>query len=139
MTSLPLSIGVPGNRRGSEAEQQRTTGRLALDALASDRVAEERDVERNVDLGLARLPVEPAVEGEQLVEGRELDLGSGQDREIAQGRGAAGGDDGARRQVLVRWDPGPAVGAPEVDRVAFERDARKTLGVRLRGVLQVSH
>jgi hypothetical protein len=36
-------------------------------------MSEERDVDRHVNFGFARLPVEPAVERKELIEGRELD------------------------------------------------------------------
>src|SRR5258706_1280168 len=112
MTSLPLSNGVPRTRCAGEAEQQGPGRRLALDAMAGDRVPEERDVDRHVNLGLARLPVETPVERKELIEGRELDLGSRKDREIRQGRAAAGGDRDADRQGQVRRGPGSAVGPP---------------------------
>src|SRR6266540_6521624 len=105
MTSLPLSIGVPGDRPGTswgrrrsgqrdrrQSEEQRPRGGLALNALAGDRVAEERDGERCVDLGLACLPIESAVEGKQLVERRELDRRGARDREVGERRRAARGN-----------------------------------------------
>src|SRR6266542_3256612 len=103
MTSLPLSIGVPGEGP-REREQQRPRGGLALNALAGDRVAEERDVERCVDLGLACLPIETAIEGKQLVERRELDLRGGEDREVGERRRAARRDEPAGPEGLARPD-----------------------------------
>src|SRR6266481_3370030 len=102
MTSLPLSNGVPGNRCGGETEQQGRGRRLALDAMAGDRVTEERDVNRHVNLSLARLPIETPVERKKLIEGRKLDLRGRQDREIRQGRAAAGRDRGADGEIQVR-------------------------------------
>src|SRR6266540_6515876 len=114
MTSLPLSIGVPGDRPGTswgrrrsgqrdrrQGEEQRPRGGLALNALAGDRVAVERDVERCVDLGLACLPIESAVEGKQLVERRELDLRGAQDWEVGERGRAARRDEPAGPEGLV--------------------------------------
>src|SRR6266540_7471904 len=108
MTSLPLSIGVPGEGP-RESEEQRPRGGRALDALAGDRVAEERDVERCVDLGLACLPIETAIEGKQLVERRELDLRGAQDWEVGERGRAARRDEPAGPEGLVRRDTSASV------------------------------
>src|SRR5262249_24025162 len=139
MASLPLSLPIPGYRGSRcEIEVQDPGGGLTLDPLARDRVAEEGDFEGGVDLGLARLPVEPAVERQKLVEGRSLDGRSRQDREGAQRRGPCRRDQDAAAERLVRRDPRTAVGALVMNGVALAHHVGEPLGILLARVLQVA-
>src|SRR5438445_11031528 len=121
MTGLPLSNGVPETRRRSRKPEKQGTGRrLARDALPGNRVPEESDGESHLDLVLSGLPVESAVEREKLIEGRELDRRSGQDREVGECRRAAGRHHHSPAESLVRRNAGPPVRPGEVNRVTVD-------------------
>src|SRR5262249_58542100 len=102
------------------------------------RVPEEGDVECHLDLGFSGLAVDPAVEDQKLIEGRGLDIRGGQDRKIAERRGPPGWNDHPATEGLVRWNPGPPVGAVEVHRVALANRVRKTLRIGRGGALEVT-
>ena len=76
----------------------------------------------------AGLPVDPAVEREELIEGGLLDRGEGKNREVAQGRVAARRDPDARAEGLDRGHARPAVGPAEPDRVAARSACRRSPG-----------
>src|SRR5262249_23175889 len=106
MASLPLSLPIPGYRGSRcEIEVQDPGGGLTLDPLARDRVAEEGDFEGGVDLGLARLPVEPAVERQKLVGGRG-GAGTAEAGRIGKLLNVAAPPDGTRTPQPNVWSGG---------------------------------
>src|SRR5262249_6098543 len=127
-----------GGGRRWEIEVRDPGGGRTLARRARAGGAEEGDFEGGADLGLARLPVEPAVERQKLVEGRSLDGRSRQDREVAQRRGPSRRDQDAAAERLVRRDPRTAVGALVMNRVALAHHVGEPLGILLARVLQVA-
>src|SRR5262249_4829486 len=101
-------------------------------------MAEEREVECHLNLGLAGLPVDASVEREQLVERRSLDGRDRENREVVQRRGAPGGDGDARPEGLIGRNLGAAVGSAKMDVVALDDRGRKALRIARGRVLQVA-
>ena len=106
--------------------------------MPRDGSAEERDVEGQADLLSPGLPIHPAVERQELIEGGLLEVARVQDGKVREGRRSPGGDEDSGAVRFRRRDAGSAVRPPEPDRVAVDLSVGESLGVGLTRVLQVA-
>src|SRR5687767_14173472 len=117
-------------------EEKKSRSGFALDPMPGNGPSEEGEVEGQADLLATRLPIDAAVERQQLVERGLLEVPRVHDRKVRERRFPAGGHEDSGAERLRRGDPSPAIGPAEPHRVAVDLRVREPLGIALAQILQ---